>query len=155
MNRRIALSLMTLAGVASLSACRRAPLMLDIKQSVPPWLEDESLLSRGNVADRLGIATFRYWDEIWPTERRGYWQRQAFKAPPDMDMQQVLAYYEQHLGDARWQRRRESEGDFDAAVWHLDDQALVVCWYRQPVQWGDERVRVISLLATAAARSTA
>ena len=92
MKRRIALNLLALLGVAGLSACRAAPVMTDIKQSVPPgllledfWQSSQSIL--------LLDTTFGFWREQknWGSlEQVG-----MFKAPADYGMQQAVDFYQQ------------------------------------------------------------
>ena len=54
-------------------------------------------------------------------------------------MHQVIDFYQKQLGDGPWLLRRYSRKEnnllYDCAVWQWEQQALQMCWTKDPVEW--------------------
>ena len=148
MKPQVALPLLASLSVVCicLSACNRAPVMINIDQQVPLGLQPEPMSHDAFPGVLLGRVSVVLWQELCPVEvgegrlcRVETGQAESFVAPPDLDMRQVVNFYQQQLGDERWQLRRYSMVDtgvaHDCAVWRWEKQTLQACWTSEPVEW--------------------
>ena len=114
--------------------------MIDIAPLVPPGFQLQFINDTAK-GQRLGIETVQQWEaELCPGEqlpmcsaRSG--QSESFTAAADYKLQLAVDFYQQQLGDARWQMRRNSSAGFDSVLWRWEKQMLLMCWTKEPVEW--------------------